>query len=178
MAEKLNYSDKSISKWERAEAAPDVAVLKEIADLFGVSLDYMIEEDHKKTEVKTVSDSSKLRNRAIITGICILGIWLLALLGFIMADMIMGNMVKYIWLSFVYAVPVSMIVWLIFNSVWFNKRRNFLIISLIVWSVLGAIFISFMMFGIVTGWKVFVIGIPAQIIIILCSKLKYRRKRT
>lgn len=152
-------------------------MLKEIADLFGVSLDYMIEEEHKKEEVKKVTDSSKFRNHAIITGICILGIWLLALVGFIITDMILGNMVRYIWLSFVYAIPVSMIVWLVFNSVWFNKRRNFLIISLFVWSVLGAIFISFVMFGMLTAWKVFVIGIPAQIIIILCSKLKYKEPR-
>ena len=32
LAERLNYSDKAISKWERAESMPDVAVLKTIAD--------------------------------------------------------------------------------------------------------------------------------------------------
>ena len=42
LAEKLNYSDKSVSKWERGESLPDIAVLKEIADLFGVTLDYLV----------------------------------------------------------------------------------------------------------------------------------------
>ena len=39
LAEKLDYSDKSVSKWERAEGLPDVICLKRIADLFGVTVD-------------------------------------------------------------------------------------------------------------------------------------------
>ena len=46
LAEILNYSDKAISKWERAEALPDVTVLKRLADYFGVSVDYLLEEEH------------------------------------------------------------------------------------------------------------------------------------
>ena len=46
LAEKLNYSDKAISKWERAEAIPDVSVLKSIADLFGVTVDYLLQDGH------------------------------------------------------------------------------------------------------------------------------------
>ena len=42
LAEKLNYSDKAISKWERGESIPDVAVLKNIADIFLVSVDYLL----------------------------------------------------------------------------------------------------------------------------------------
>ena len=35
LAERLNYSDKAVSKWERAESIPDITVLKTIADMFG-----------------------------------------------------------------------------------------------------------------------------------------------
>ena len=38
---KLNYSDKSISKWERAESLPDANVLKQMSEIFGVSMDYL-----------------------------------------------------------------------------------------------------------------------------------------
>ena len=48
LAEKLNYSDKAISKWERGESIPDVTVLKAIADLVGVTLDYLLEDDHEQ----------------------------------------------------------------------------------------------------------------------------------
>ena len=42
LAERLNYSDKAISKWERAEAVPDVLVLAQLAELFGVTVDYFL----------------------------------------------------------------------------------------------------------------------------------------
>ena len=48
LAEKLNYSDKAISKWERAESIPDVLVLKSIADLFGVTVDYLLCRQEKR----------------------------------------------------------------------------------------------------------------------------------
>ena len=46
LAEKLNYSDKAVSKWERGESLPDVTVLKQISDLFGVTLDYLVNKEH------------------------------------------------------------------------------------------------------------------------------------
>lgn len=175
LAEKLNYSDKSISKWERAEAIPDVAVLKEIADLFGVSLDYMVEAEHKKKTLDKISDFKKVHNRAFITGICVILVWLIALIGFIITDIIVGSGIKLTWLPFVYAVPISFLVWLVLNSIWFNKRRNFLIISFLMWSSLAALFLSFMLFGI-NFWKILIIGIPAQVIIILWSMIKGSKK--
>ena len=47
VAERLNYSDKAVSKWERAESIPDICILKEIADLYGVTLDYLVNEKHR-----------------------------------------------------------------------------------------------------------------------------------
>ena len=42
LAEKLNYSDKAVSKWERGESLPDVSVLKAIADIFSVDKDFTV----------------------------------------------------------------------------------------------------------------------------------------
>ena len=176
LADKLNYSDKSISKWERAEAIPDVAVLKEIADLFGVSLDYMVEAEHKKKTLDKISDFRKVHNRAFITGICVLLVWFLALLGFIITDIIIGSGIKLTWLSFVYAVPLSFLVWLVLNSIWFNKRRNFLIISLLMWSVLAALVVSLGLFG-MNFWNLLFLGIPAQTIVILWSRIKGKKEK-
>jgi len=173
LAEKLNYSDKSISKWERAEAIPDVVVLKEIADLFGVSLDYMIELEHSQTTKSKLYIKRKLHNRAFITGMSIIVVWLLAMLTFIVLDITIGG-IKLHWLTFVYSVPLTMVVWLIFNSIWFNKRRNFIIISLLMWSGLLAIFTSFLFFEI-NIWKIILLGIPGQIIIFMWSRLKSKQ---
>ena len=36
LAEKLNYSDKAVSKWERGESVPDVMTLVQLAELFQI----------------------------------------------------------------------------------------------------------------------------------------------
>ena len=45
LAEKLNYSDKAISKWEKGESLPPVEVFYNISKFYGVSLDYIIGDE-------------------------------------------------------------------------------------------------------------------------------------
>lgn len=172
LAEKLNYSDKSVSKWERGESLPDIAVLKDIADLFGVTLDYLVEAEHKGFSEAKGTILRKIRNHGFITGISMVLVWLIAAIVFFALDI---ATVPCRWLTFVIAVPITILVWLIFNSMWFNKHRNFLIISILMWTVLATIFVSFLPFGI-NIWKIFILGIPAQFIIIMWSRIKIRRK--
>jgi len=80
-----------------------------------------------------------------------------------------GNVVNV--LVFVYAVPVSLIVWLVFNSIWFRPRLNYLIISLLVWSLLATLQLTILPFG-YNVWPIYLLGIPAQLIIIIWSKLQ------
>ncbi|MBR4932919.1 MAG: helix-turn-helix transcriptional regulator [Clostridia bacterium] len=170
LAEKLNYSDKAVSKWERGESVPDVTVLKSIAELFGVTVDYLLTEDHTPAEapVPVIKKKQRLDNHTSITCISILIVWLLATFVFVMFDMITPHIFVH-WLSFIYAIPVSMIVWLVFNSLWFNRRRNFLIISLLMWTLLISLYLSLLVFNI---WQIFVLGIPGQAIILLWSRIK------
>ena len=175
LAEKLNYSDKAVSKWERAESVPDIAVLKSIADLFSVTVDYLITDEHDDPSlIKKKLSRRKVRNRALITGIAMLLVWFIATFVFVNADLI-TSFGKLSALSFVYAVPVTMIVWLIFNSIWFNRRRNFLIITLLMWSVLASLVLTFYVFG-HNVWSLLLIGIPAQAIIGMWSGIKVKRK--
>lgn len=173
LAEKLNYSDKAVSKWERGESIPDVAVLKELADLFGVTLDYLVEKEHRVIPELKATIKTKMHNRGFITGISILLVWLVATIAFVVADITIGK-VSLQWLAFVCAVPLSLVVWLIFNTIWFNKRRNFLIISLLMWSVLGTLFIIMLPFGF-NLWKIFLLGIPGQIIIYMWSNIRSKK---
>ena len=49
LAAKLNYSDKSISKWERAEGVPDIHILVQLAKLYGLSVnDFVIKQKKEK----------------------------------------------------------------------------------------------------------------------------------
>ncbi len=173
LAEKLNYTDKAISKWERGESIPDALVLKQIADLFGVSIDYLFTEDHKSFFSKPGGSISRLRrrimNRKFILAICIVLVWLVATLLFIVLHSTVHS--RFDVLSFAYALPAAFIVWLVLNSVWFSKRRNFLIISLLMWSLLLAFCYTMHLAGIPV-WYVMILGIPGQAIIYLWSRIR------
>ncbi|MBQ9083383.1 MAG: helix-turn-helix transcriptional regulator [Clostridia bacterium] len=183
LAAQLNYSDKAVSKWERGESLPDVAVLKKIADLFGVTLDYLVEEEHPVAEPEpeepeaadpaaAADENLKKRSHAVITAISVLLVWLVATMVYFLMDMLLAH-AAVCSMIFVYAVPVSMIVWLVFNSIWFNRRRNYMIISLLMWTVLLSIFLSLLPFS-VNIWRVFLLGIPGQIIIWLWSRMRIK----
>lgn len=175
LAERLNYSDKSVSKWERGESLPDVSVLMEIAALFGVTLDYLVTKEHDIPVKKEIGEKNKenrqRKNHGFITGMSVLLVWLVAALGFVICDII-STIHNAHYLSFAYAVPVSVIVWLVFNSLWFDKRRNFLIISFLMWSLLACLCLSFTIIGGINIWLVMILGLFGQAIILLWSKLK------
>ena len=175
VAEKLNYSDKAVSKWERAESIPDVVVLKQLADLLGVSLDYLVSEKPKreKQELSPEREAKRKRRQIDIMSMSVALVWLVATLVFVILDL--TTKIDHVhFLCFVYAVPVSAVVWLVFNSIWFNRRTNYIIISILMWSVLFAFFASFYAFGIDIR-MLFLLGVPGQIIIFMWSMLGKRK---
>lgn len=179
LAAKLNYTDKAISKWERGESIPDVMVLKQIADMNGVTVDYLLTDIHEapepvaeeKTEVETTKRRQSLRTRGFVTGMSVLLVWIAALVLFIVFDTASLDY-RSNWVVFACAVPASFIVWLVMNSIWFNRRRNYLIISLLMWSLLALIYIPILLFAERNLWLIFSLGIPGQAIIIMWSRLK------
>ena len=174
LAQKLNYSDKAVSKWERGESLPDLSVLIEIANLFGVTLDYLVSETHEAKSPETIN-RRLIKNRGFITGMAIILVWLVAAFIFMILDSIPTKIPNY-WLTFVYAAPVTMIVWLIFNSIWFNRQRNFLIVSLLMWLTLISVFLTLLILG-HNIWKLFIPGIAGQVIIIMWSRIKFKSSK-
>ena len=178
LAEQLNYSDKAVSKWERAESMPDVSVLVEIADLFDVPLDYLVRAEHPKKEIQPSEDANEmsfLYRKGYISGISILLVWLIAVLVYVLISFFAKDAHSQ-WLSFVYAFPVSAIVWLVFNSIWFNPRLNYFIVSLLMWSLFLSIQLTLFSLNIKAG-LIYLLGIPGQIIIILWALIKKPRKQ-
>lgn len=175
LAEKLNYSDKSVSKWERGESLPDIIVLKTVADVFEVTLDYLVEEEHNGKPVnKEQRDKNYRRNCYIVTGISIFIVALIATLIYVILAMIFPG-THYPWLCYAYAVPAALVVWLVFNSIWFNPRKNFMIVSFLVWSLLLALYMTFYVSGF-SILPIFLVGIPAQMIIWVWSRLRKNHK--
>ncbi|MBO5783529.1 MAG: helix-turn-helix domain-containing protein [Clostridia bacterium] len=172
LAERLNYSDKAVSKWERGESIPDVAVLKQIADLFSVTVDYLLTDDHsdKREQPGIISQ----RNRMYIMGLSILLVWFIATLVFVVMDLTPLNASGH-WLTFIYALPVSAVVWLVFNSIWFSGKINWVIISLLMWSFLLCLYLTLTVFG-SNLWLIFILGIPGQAIIYLWSGIRFKKR--
>ena len=173
LAEKLSYTDKAVSKWERGESVPDIVVLKSIADLFGVSLDYLVSEYHEKENTKNTYDRTQKNNHVAITIISIFLVLLVATLLFVILNS--SGSLDASFLTFMYAIPVAFIVWLVLNTLWFNRRRNFVIISFLMWTVLFAIYVTLLFCGI-NFWQLFLLGIPGQAIIICWSFIKSKVK--
>ena len=174
LAEKLNYSDKAISKWERGESVPDVSVLKQIADMYGVTVDYLITSGHsappddKEIEARELAERKRKRVHGTITGMSVLLVWLIALTVFLAIDLPTEGIYGH-WLAFAYACPASAIVWLVFNSIWFSKRRNYLIISLLMWTLIFALHLTMLITCSVNLWQLYILCVPGQMIILLWS---------
>lgn len=177
LAERLNYSDKTISKWERAESTPDIAVLIEIAQLFGVTLDYLVKAEHGDVqEAQKPAREEPKYNRKAIAYVSESVAWILAIAAFILTTLIMGR-VTFQYLYFVYALPAVLIVRLVFNSIWFNPRNNYYIISFLMWSILAVLHLTFLYFGINIA-LIYLIGAAGQAVILLWSRIgKPKRKK-
>lgn len=163
LGELLSYSDKSVSKWERAEAVPDAYVLKKMSEIFGVPVDYILsphDEWIPPKEEKTRSYSSRT-----ITAIVSVGIFTLAFLIYIVGWLLEKNW----WLVFVYALPVLLITLLVLNSVWEKGRNNRFIVYGLILSIFLALYLSFIARN---PWQILLLVFPAEIIAALSFRIK------
>ena len=118
-------------------------------------------------------DKNYKRNCYIVTGTSIFIVVLMATLIYVILAMMLPG-TSYPWLCYAYAVPAALIVWLVFNSIWFNPRKNFMIVSFLMWSLLVALYLTFSMLGFYI-WPILLVGIPAQGIIWMWSKIKNKK---
>ena len=162
LATKLNYSDKAISKWERGESLPDVYMLHTIAIFFGITLNDLVSENNEV--VKTKSTLNKKVVLALSVGLT----WLVAMVMFVFLQIVNVNMA---YLSFIYAIPVSLIVTIVFSKLWGYKRLLFASISLLYWTIPLSVCITLNWINNIT--YLFLISIPLQILTVLWF---YRKK--
>ena len=134
LATKLNYSDKSVSKWERGESLPDVYILSQIADLYGVSVSALIGEIQPPKE-------SKPHYHMFILLLSLALTFAVATLLFAMF-MICG--VDYpAWMFFVYALPVGSIICIVFTSLWWGILWQGVSVSALIWTLGLSLYLSF-----------------------------------
>lgn len=168
LAQKLNYSDKSVSKWERAEGLPDIVVLKQIADMHGVSVDWLLCDHGDVPEERIPKERKMTKIQKIIVMLSILGAFFVALVAFFI-----GWIGHYtIWGVFIYCIPISFILLIVFNSIWGRHWITFYYISGLIWSVLLSIYIATYSMNL---WLIFVIGIPLELATILSFRMIPRK---
>ena len=171
LAERLNYSDKSISKWERGEAVPDVCVLVKLSEMFSVTLDQLVSDpaqpranEDKPAESTTAQSVDRDRKRTLMR-IVISGIWALSLAAFVSMWLLGWFMPS----LFVYAIPVSAVATLVLNSIWMGGRHNAWILCVLISGILATVYTVF--WG-RNYWQVFLLAPPSFFIVFLASKLR------
>ena len=163
LAQKINYSDKSVSKWESGAGVPDVYILLELSALYGVSVDELV----GKTEKKDYDKVAKTNQNLIILLSSSL-VWLVATIGFVLFEMFASD--KAWWLAFVYAVVANAVVTIVFSMIWKRRLFCFISVSVLIWSALTAVFLTAIKilasYGKPTDgvWLLFILGVPLQVL--------------
>ena len=169
LGEKLNYSDKAISKWERGDSIPDAYVLKKMSELFGVTVDYILSE-HTEHERKLEPKKTKM-SLAMLANVIMISIATVALLVFvIIAIADKGN---YQWQIFIYAIPAIIIVGIVFSVILKSKIMGVISVSGLCWSILLVIYFALWSFrNDYATWMILLLGLPIQLIVIFSYKMR------
>ena len=95
LAEKVDVSRQTISKWELGETAPDIKQAQVLSQVFSVSLDELTGNDTKEVIYKKVSNTEKLAGLIIkvikIWGIIILACLIVAVVGIVLFGFVRGE---------------------------------------------------------------------------------------
>ena len=173
LAEKINYSDKSVSKWESAGGVPDIYILVKLAELYGITVNDLVGEPPQKEPT-----SRRLGLHILIILLSAGLVWLCATCVFVILCLFLPNL-EWPWLTFLIAAPLSSIVVLVFACIWKYKMLNFISTSLLIWTSLTAIFITLLLVGSLYGlsigglWTIFLIGAPLQVLEVLWAFFRY-----
>lgn len=172
LGEKLNYSDKTISKWERGEAIPDAYVLTQMAELFGVTVDYLLSshdawESPEQQEEEEQRQAERHYSINVIIAISVLGVWTMALTIFVMLwlfDIIL-------WQTFVVALPVSILTYMVLICVFRRRKHLQFVIAAFVLSMFILLYFTLPM---QKPWQLFLIAVPAEVIVFLSCNIRRR----
>ena len=174
VAEKFNYSDKSISKWERAEGLPDIMVLKALADFYDIRVDDFFKEE--KAKIKMTRKS----RRWFIFGLSETLVWLVFGVFFSVFSIALPNVFAW-WLLFVYAAAASAILAVVWAGIYHKRLYQLISTSCIIWFTIASIYLTALMVTLPNPnpnlWLLFLIGVPLEILAILWYFLRKNLKK-
>ena len=179
LAERINYSDKAVSKWERAESLPDVLTLICLAEQLGTDMNTLTGLQPANPEPVSIPEPASVpeqppvkkkptADRGVIQKLSSILVWVVALFLYMVLD---EFGVKNLWLLFVVAVPANAIVLLSLRSAWQLYGMNRILISVIMWGFLLVIYLLLLLTAKVNVWKILPMGLLGQAAIILWFKM-------
>lgn len=174
VAEKFNYSDKSISKWERAEGMPDILVLKALADFYDIRVDDFFKEE--KAKIKMTRKSK----RWFIFGLSETLVWLVFGIFFTVFSIFLRDVFAW-WLLFVYAAAASAILAVVWAGIYHKRLYQLIATSCIIWFTITSIYLTALMVTLPNPnqnlWLLFLIGVPLEVLAILWYFLRKNLKK-
>ena len=186
LAERLNYSDKAVSKWERAESMPDVLTLMLLAEQFDTDVNELLSnptevpsaessvpeekqpETKKRRNLSTAKAMLRSGDKSLIQKLSSALVWVVAMFIWLVLD---SFQLRYSWMVFVAAVIANAIVLLCLRAAWKLYGINRILVSIIMWTALLFLYLS-LLFG--TGvhvWRIFLMGLLGQAAILFWFKL-------
>ena len=173
LAEKFNYSDKSVSKWERGEGFPDVFVLKSLADFYGITVDDFYVPEHKKVATTNHSLSKQVYIKLLSLGIG----WLVTITTFFFLNTLLGDVKFQTWLVFIYGIVLTGIILLVFDFIYHHRFLRVIDTSIIIWSTAMTIFFTFYVVMDLPLPFLFVVAVPLQILEIIWFLFRQNKKK-
>ena len=175
LAEKFNYSDKSISKWERGEGFPDVFVLKSLADFYGITVDDFYLEEHKKIAVKHSQRRKQIYIRLLSIAIAVLVTFITF---FMLNTLLPKNIAFKPWLVFLYGLMAVSITWLVWEFIYHNRLVRMFATSAVIWTSAIAIYFTFFVIMSLNLWLIFIVAIPLQILEIIWFLFRNKKNKS
>ena len=177
LADKFNYSDKSVSKWERGEGFPDIFVLKSLADFYGITVDDFYQSEHKAVKVS----QNKKRKQTYLKLLSIGINWLVTVLTFFLLNTLLSRFAPDApfesWLTFIYGTLTTGIILLVWEFIYHNRFLRMIAASIIIWTAALSIFLTFLVVMNLPLPLLFIVAIPLEVLEIIWYLFRRNRKR-
>lgn len=170
LAEKIDYSDKSVSKWERGEAAPDLHTLVRLAEIFGVTVNDLVYAGPTAASAGNAEEEKARpnagRKRIIITLMSVVLVWFIdGIICFSFGVAAPEIFAEWAVRVLLYALPVSFIVWHVFACLWWPPVWRAVASSGIAWSAAVCVHVTF--YGVPWIGLAYALAGVAQVLIVL-----------
>ena len=166
LAEKLNYSDNTISRWEHGEITPSIETLEQIAKIYDVSLESLLKENVLGAPKK--ENKKFILNQIATTLLCICMVWFIAAVCYFYIETFQS---KSLWIIFIWTVPISFLILVLFALKLKSRVLIFIFSTILIWTFIASLYLHFLKYNL---YLLFIIGIPAQASLSIWTFVKKR----